>query len=469
LLLPLNTASAELVYEFMQFLLALLLWALALREYHRTKEEYTYYFFLAFSVIIIKHLFPTIGFTLSNILGYPNLNEIVIPPIEAAWENFSYSFLGGIILKKLIRVYQELYYVLIVYLSSVISLALVGIVLRNSDEVIRFDYHWVYAAFQVFNIVILSSILIGCYLHKHEPVSRFSLAFSFFFFSHLFKFINFFIRSDVGDILKMFSEFLTLIAYLILLYAVYSRIMREIVNKTEKLKELDRMKSKFIAIVSHELKTPLSAMKISNDLLLKEDIGELNPKQEKLLTLIKKNNDRLIRMINELLDLSRIETGKFMLNLKWISLNGFVKKVFEDFKLTVKESGYIYEEYFHPEEVEFFADEDKLSQVLLNLFQNAYKYTVPGQKIGVKTRITPNQVIIEVFDSGKGLESGEADKVFESFYQVEERDVKEMGGLGLGLTISKYIVNEHGGSLEIVGKEGMGTRVICTIPRIHNS
>ncbi|MBU1628109.1 HAMP domain-containing histidine kinase [bacterium] len=198
---------------------------------------------------------------------------------------------------------------------------------------------------------------------------------------------------------------------------------------------------------------------------MKEDIGELNPKQAKLLSLIKKNNDRLIRMINELLDLSRIESGKFKLNLVKIDLNNFVKKVFEDFKMTVKEQGYIFEENLHPEEFSFVADEDKLSQVLLNLLQNAYKYTEPGQTIGVKTRVTPNQVIIEVYDSGKGLDSKEIDKVFESFYQIEEKDVKELGGLGLGLTISKYIINTHGGTLEIASKIDFGTRVICSLPR----
>jgi len=465
MLLPLNTASAELVYEFMQFLLALLLWALALREYHRTREEYAYYFFLAFSIIIIKHLFPTIGFTLSNILGYPNLNYIYIPPIEAAWENFSFSFLGGIILKKLIQEYERFYYFMVCYVCMVVVLALVGIVLRNEERVSVFQQHWVFGAFEIFNIVILGAILIGCFIHKKEPISRFSLAFGFFLTSHIMQLVNFSFFLSRSDVLRMTDKFLTLIAYLILLYAVYSKIMQEIENKTEKLKELDRLKSKFIAIVSHELKTPLSAMKISNELLFREDIGPLNPKQEKLLSLIKKNNERLIRMINELLDLSRIESGKFRLILKEIPLNSFVKRVFDDFKITIKEEGYVFKEIYHPEEITFVADEDKLSQVILNLLQNAYKYTKPGDTISIKTRVTPRLAVIEVFDTGKGLDSKEIDKVFESFYQIEERDIKEMGGLGLGLTISRYIINAHGGELEIAAKEGMGTRVICTLPR----
>ncbi|MBU1628110.1 hypothetical protein KKB18_12145 [bacterium] len=266
MLLPLNIASAELVYEFMQFLLALLLWALALREYNRTKEEYAYYFFLAFSVIIIKHLFPTIGFTLSNLMGYPYLNQIYFPPFEAAWENFSYVFLGGIILKKLIQQYGRLYYILIGYSIMVVVLALVGIFLRRENYILEFKQHWVFGVFEILNLIILGAILIGCLLHKQEPISRFSLAFSFFFLSHLTQLGNFFFLESSDDVLRMTCKFLKLIAYLILLYAVYSKIMGEIVNKTERLKELDRLKSKFIAIVSHELKTPLSAMKISNDL-----------------------------------------------------------------------------------------------------------------------------------------------------------------------------------------------------------
>ena len=241
--------------------------------------------------------------------------------------------------------------------------------------------------------------------------------------------------------------------------------MREIEGKTERLKELDRLKSKFIAIVSHELRTPLSAMKISNDLLLKKNIGQLNPRQEKLLSLIKKNNERLIRMINELLDLSRIESGKFQLNLKEIYINKFVKRIFEEFKLTIKDKDYDFQEIYSPNDMKISGDDDKLSQVILNLLQNAYKYTDEGGQIGVKTRNTRSDAIIEVFDTGKGLGIKEVDKVFESFYQIEEKDIKELGGLGLGLTISRYIIEAHGGTIDIATKEGLGTKIICSIPK----
>ena len=235
------------------------------------------------------------------------------------------------------------------------------------------------------------------------------------------------------------------------------------IRERRKIQEIE-MKNDFISNVSHELRTPLTSIKGSVDNLLDGIVGQLNCAQKEYLTIINNESDRLIRLINDLLDLNKLEakSNKFLpKNLEYISL---VTQVVFHLQELAHEKG-LYLELERPKaEIHLKADKDKLNQVLVNLVNNAIKFTEQGG-IRIKVEDSSNKSITtRIIDTGVGIPKDELNKVFDKFYQINKPPDAKSKGTGLGLAISKSLIEIHGGQIWIESEVGKGSEFCFTVP-----
>lgn len=238
-------------------------------------------------------------------------------------------------------------------------------------------------------------------------------------------------------------------------------------KKLESLEELNKLKSEFISIVSHELRTPLAIIKEAVELVFDEFAGAINEKQKELLRKSKDNIERLRHIIEELLDMSRIERDRFKLHYSLLNLNHLIKDSSVFFKKAAFEKDIDLEYVLPNREVNVFVDPERINQVIVNLLNNAIKFTERGGKIKVELKVLENKIRIGVIDTGIGIAKAELPKIFNKFVQVSKLPGLDKKGLGLGLAISKQIVEKHGGEIWAESKLGVGSRFYFTLLRFY--
>lgn len=244
---------------------------------------------------------------------------------------------------------------------------------------------------------------------------------------------------------------------------------QELQAANEKLQELDRLKSAFVSIVSHELRTPMTSIKGYVENMLDGLTGTLTEKQAHYLSRVKYNTERLTRMINDLLDLSRIEAGRVELNLNPVPVRDLVADVTEAFQTMAQQKRLRLLAQHEGESAEIRADRDKLHQILTNLIHNAFKFTPEGGEIRVETRVVgEGSVEFCIADTGCGIPAHELSRVFERFYRGESVQAEQRGA-GLGLAITKSLVELHGGHIWVESTVGQGSRFHFTIPLDSNT
>jgi PAS domain S-box-containing protein len=232
-------------------------------------------------------------------------------------------------------------------------------------------------------------------------------------------------------------------------------------DANKRLEEVDRLKTLSISVASHELRSPLTAIKGYIDNLLEGVAGALPDRVISYLTRISHNVDRVIRLTNMLLDLSRIEAGEMPLDLGDVSIAQVVIDVLRDFEAAAKSKA-ITIQATDLIDVPVRADRHRLEQVLHNLMHNALKFTPKSGDVVVQSRMTDDQqVTITVVDTGYGIPSGHEEKVFQKFYRAPS-PVQE--GVGLGLAITKSLVELHGGRIWVESEPGLGSRFSFTLP-----
>ena len=248
----------------------------------------------------------------------------------------------------------------------------------------------------------------------------------------------------------------------------FLRVAKDITEKKgyeRRLKELDQMKSDFVSNVSHELRTPLTSIKGSVDNMLDGLTGPLNEKQIRYLARIKSNSDRLSRLINDLLDLSKIEAGRIDVRPATLLMNALAEEIAEHLKPLAAEKRIRIEVAAPDPQVTVWADRDKVTQVLTNLIGNAVKFTPHDGKITIAIVRNGNEwVQISVADTGPGIVPEEADRIFTKFYQIADADKQRPRGSGLGLAISKALVEMHGGKIWVESELGRGSTFSFTLP-----
>lgn len=232
----------------------------------------------------------------------------------------------------------------------------------------------------------------------------------------------------------------------------------------EQLQELNRLKSAFVGVVSHELRTPLTAMKAFAENLLDGVAGELNAKQHDYISRIQRNAERLTRMINELMDLSKIEAGKVELRAQELSLAELFADVLDVFRPLAQRKGVALDVTSDERLPHVQADRDKLYEVLANLLENAVKFTPARGRVEITTKVLNDRYLeVEVSDTGCGIPQEHLARIFDKFYQVQSISSNH-GGAGLGLAIAKGLVELHGGTMAVESAPGQGSQFSFTLP-----
>ena len=238
----------------------------------------------------------------------------------------------------------------------------------------------------------------------------------------------------------------------------------ELEQANERLRDMDHAKSAFVSVVSHELRTPMTSIKGYVENMLQGLTGGLTEKQTHYLTRMKLNVERLTRLINDLLDLSRIEMGRLDLRRTSLCVRDLSAEVVESCQPLAQEKGITLDVQHPPTLSPVLGDRDKLTQVLTNLIQNAIKFTPTRGQVRVEIRSRDDGYVqVNVKDTGSGIPPDELDKVFQGFYRSAAAPVGAQGA-GLGLTIAKNLVELHGGRIWVSSRVGTGSCFSFTLP-----
>jgi GAF domain-containing protein len=246
-----------------------------------------------------------------------------------------------------------------------------------------------------------------------------------------------------------------------------ARLFREIEDKSRQIEAANRHKSEFLANMSHELRTPLNAIIGFSEVLGERLFGELNEKQAEYTDDILSSGRHLLSLINEILDLSKVEAGRMELELATFDLPLAIDNARTFVRERATRHGITLDVAVDERLGEFFGDERKIKQILLNLLSNAVKFTPEGGRIGIKARQADGSVEISVSDTGIGIAPEDQPKIFEEFRQVGSDYAHKVEGTGLGLTLAKKFVELHGGRIWVESEVGKGSRFIFTLP-IHS-
>jgi len=227
-------------------------------------------------------------------------------------------------------------------------------------------------------------------------------------------------------------------------------------------RELERLKSQFISMVSHELRTPLTSIRASMQLLIAEDMTG-NEDADQLVRVALSNADRLIRIVNDILDMSKIEAGEMMVSPKRTSLTPIIEDSVRSVEAFARDSGVTISHQANGV-VDVIADPDRTIQVLINLLSNAVKHSPTGTKVEVTTGREGAMAAVAVRDHGPGIPSHKVDFIFEPFTQLDGSDTRRIAGTGLGLTIARALAEKQGGGIRVSSREGEGATFTLTMP-----
>ncbi len=234
-------------------------------------------------------------------------------------------------------------------------------------------------------------------------------------------------------------------------------------------RKMDRMKSEFISMVSHELRTPLTSIRGSLGLIAGGAAGELPPKAGQLVGIAAKNSERLVRLINDILDVEKIEAGKMDFELEPLELDGLVDAAVaanqgyaEQYKVRLRVDN-------QAPGMRLEGDKDRLLQVFANLLSNACKFSPQGEEVTIRLEREGDWAQVSVEDRGEGVPEAFRDRIFQKFAQADSSDTRQKGGTGLGLSISRAIIQQLGGRIDFTSAPGAGTRFHFRLPLIQTA
>jgi signal transduction histidine kinase/HAMP domain-containing protein len=242
-----------------------------------------------------------------------------------------------------------------------------------------------------------------------------------------------------------------------------ARLFREIEAKGRELEIASKHKSDFLANMSHELRTPLNAILGYTELILDKIYGEVPENIQEVLERVEKNGRHLLGLINDVLDLSKIEAGQLVLSLDDYSMKEVVHTVFTSVESLAAEKNLELKVSVSPEVAQGKGDQQRISQVFLNLVGNAIKFTEAGE-VRIEATASNDNFVVSVSDTGPGLSEADQQMIFEEFHQVDGSSTRKKGGTGLGLSIAKRIVEMHGGRIWVESTEGQGSTFWFTLP-----
>lgn len=275
-----------------------------------------------------------------------------------------------------------------------------------------------------------------------------------------------------GEIREFFRKELRIRVNFILEITTVPMIVKEekvgtlvVLHNVTREKLVDRMKSEFVTLAAHQLRTPLSAVKWSLRMLLDEDLGKLSEEQKKFLQDTYKTNEKMIFLVNSLLNVSEIEEGKYLSKIVLSSIEDIIQSIVDAYKKEIERRKLRFE-FKKPKEQlpKLMLDVEKMRIAIKNIFDNALKYTLPGGKVSISLRRDEKEIEVQIQDTGVGILQYQQEKVFTKFFRGASIIKMETEGTGLGLFISKNIIEAHGGRIWFESEEGKGSTFYFTIP-----
>lgn len=242
-----------------------------------------------------------------------------------------------------------------------------------------------------------------------------------------------------------------------------ARDISKVKEAQRKMEEAVELKTEFVSMISHELRTPLTAIREGVSIVIEGRAGELNGEQKEFLNIAKRNVDRLARLINEVLDLQKFGAGKMEFDIRDNDINGLAEEIYGDVHSILEEKGLGLEARLGSDIPLVKFDRDKIHQVISNLISNAVKFTEEGG-ITLSTVLKDGFVEVSVSDTGHGIYERDMDRLFHAFEQIQKGNERKTGGTGLGLVISKNIIEKHNGRIWAESKPGKGSVFYFTLP-----
>ena len=245
----------------------------------------------------------------------------------------------------------------------------------------------------------------------------------------------------------------------------FNSMSENIKKKEEDAKKIEIAKDEFLAMITHELKTPLVPIQGYSDILIGEHLGPLNSTQKERLQIISSSAATLLQLISDLLDAQKLELGQLRIKKERNNVKNSIEKTILDMQ-PLAISNEVSLTYKVPKDTYAFYDDDRIKQVLTNLVKNSLKAVLPKTgKVEISIDEKPTEVVVSVKDNGRGIPANAIDDVFKKFYQVDTSSTREKGGSGLGLSICKGIVDAHGGRIWVQSEVSKGTTFSFTIPK----
>lgn len=246
-------------------------------------------------------------------------------------------------------------------------------------------------------------------------------------------------------------------------------LIEELKYKNIELERANRIKSEFLAVMSHELRTPLTAVIGFSELLLEEVLGPVNHDQKESLREVLKNGEHLLHLINSILDLAKVEAGKMKLDIEPLNLNDMVVDIKNSVSPLIDKKNISFNHEVPNDIPLLYADQRKLRQIILNLISNAIKFTPENGSVTLRATFREtkkvSEFVIEVEDTGIGIDIQNKEQIFEAFKQVDGSYTRQFQGTGLGLALTKQFVELHGGTIDFISEVGKGSNFIIRLPQ----
>ncbi len=256
---------------------------------------------------------------------------------------------------------------------------------------------------------------------------------------------------------------------IILILVAFNSRLFQYALLARRLKEVDQMKDEFISMASHELRAPITAIRGYLSMILDGSVGQISEGSKKILTTVADSSKRLAELVEDLLEVSRIEQGRMKVTMAPVNIQEVISASITELAISAKEKNLeLREEKWKGVLPQIMGDKDRLRQIIVNLLSNAIKYSIKGS-VTVSTTVKEGFVEVRVRDTGIGMSNQEREHLFEKFYRVKNEKTEKIVGTGLGLWITKQLVEIQRGSLRVDSIENVGTEMILQFPMIKNA
>ncbi len=474
----LGTTNGELVKRAIEFILFFFVTYMITSEYTKDQRQDLKYMMLAFGALSIERLI-TVFVLASAVFGTlgKNFLNLYYPIIGHALELIAIillanAFIFPSIRQKSISLFKKNVMMQIFFLIVIFIIAQISWIFALGQPNPDYWCHWSNRLFSILKVVLiitpiiyLSTKLKVRYRYRYSTI----VAFLIFLVAPFLTIVNILFFPCVNAKLVVASHPFPFIAVALFARVIYLRLvdkafLRDKLKISEEKyrheKELGKMKDKFVSTVSHELRTPLTSINLYTSLFNEGKFGKISRKQKDAIKIIKDESTRLSNLINDILDLAKLEEKRIKLNIADFDLHAFLKE--NIYYSLAKKKGLKIVNKIRPGFV-IRVDPDKFARVLINLISNAIKYTDKGEII-LGARKNKN-IEITISDTGKGISEEELKKIFNKFYQVEHYMTRKQQGSGLGLAIANEIVKLHKGRIDVKSTFGKGSIFKIIIPK----